>query len=144
MTAFAWLTPRPSGPELAAPLDETTVLEHRGPGLAAGPDRAPIPALAWNAHAYALGRRLLIAMNTGEAEPHVLEVCVHALAMSAGAEALLHIPDASLQVGALEATVRPMSMLSPSPAAPFFQSLFAWGLRRVQRDRTLADSLATL
>lgn len=133
---FAWLA--------AAPLDDTAALAHLGPGLAPAADAPPIPALAWNHFAFALGRRLLVAMNTGDAEPHVLEVCVHALAMIAGAESLLGQPDALLQVGTLSATLHPMTMLSPSPAAPLLLRLFDWGTRRLQRDRKLADSLATL
>lgn len=136
MTAFAWLA--------GAPLDETAALDHLGPGLAPAADAPPIPAQAWNSFAFTLGSRLLVAMNTGETERHVLDVCIHAVAMVAGAESLLGDPDAPLQIAVLSATLRPMTMLSPSPAAPFVQRLFAWGVRRVERDRRLTDSLATL
>lgn len=136
MTAFAWLA--------GAALDEGAVVECLGPGLAAAADAAPIPALAWNAFGFAVGRRLLIAMNNGETEQHVIDVCVAALVRVAGVAELLGEPDAELQAGKLEATLRPMTTLSPSPAAPFMMRLYSWGLRRIQRERRLEDSLATL
>lgn len=136
MTVFAWLA--------GAALDEREVVGHLGPGLAASVDAAPIPALAWNAFAFACGRRLLSAMNNGETEQHVIDVCVAALVRIAAVAESLGEPDAELQAGVLEATLRPMTTLSPSPAAPFMMRLYAWGVRRIQRDRRLEDSLATL
>lgn len=133
---FAWLA--------GAPLAEDAVVGSLGPGLAAAADAAPVPPLAWNAFAFAVGRRLLITMNNGETEAHVLEVCVAALGQIAGAGALLGEPDAELQVGMLTATLRPMTAFSPSPAAPFMLRLHAWGVRRLVRDRRLEDSLAGL
>lgn len=67
-----------------------------------------------------------------------------ALVRVAAVAELLGEPDAELQAGKLEATLRPMTTLSPSPAAPFMMRLYAWGVRRIQRDRRLEDSLATL
>lgn len=66
----------------------------RRPGLAAAADAASVPALAWSP--FAVGRRLLIAMNDGETEQHVIDVCVAAPVRVAGAAELLGSPDAEL------------------------------------------------
>jgi len=44
----------------------------------------------------------------------------------------------------IEATLRPMTMMSRSAAAALENRIFLWGMRRVRRDRTLVDSLASL
>jgi hypothetical protein len=136
VNAVAWLA--------GAPLDEDGVLAHVGPGLAAAADSAPIAALTWNAFAFAMGRRLLIAMSTGDVPQHVVDICAQAIVLVANVDDLLGRPDGELVAGTTEATLRPMTMLSRAPGAELIMRLWTWGMRRLQRDRRLADTLAAI
>ncbi len=123
----------------------TDLLARVGPGLATAPDATPIDARAWNAFAFALGMRLGRAYagrpNAGQ---HVLEQIAVALLQIASLDELLADPEGHVKAGIVEATLRPFTMFAQSTAAALIVRVFRWGMRRVYKDRKLADSLAKL
>ncbi len=131
------------------PVHDSSVLSCVGPGLAPGPGAAPIAALAWNAFAFELGRRLLAALSMQPgAAAHVLDAASSGIAAVGSVQELLERtsdPKEGAQAMAMiEATLRPMATLDGSSGAALLLRIFLWGTRRVRRDRRIADALATL
>ncbi len=133
----AWLS--------GAPVEEAELLAHLGPGLAACEGAAPVPALDWNAFAFALGRRLLLAYaGRPDAHGHALEVVPHALVCIAAVRDLLGEGEQGVvRLAMIEASLRPAALFTGAPVALVLE-LLRWATRRVRRDRHQVQSLAAL
>ncbi len=107
---------------------------------------ARAPASAWNAFAFKLGERLLVALaDHPGAKAHVLEIAMQGIAAVGAAENLIRDGEkGTMAVAMIEATLRPMAMMDGSSAASLLLRIFRWGTRRVRQDRRVADSLVTL
>lgn len=127
-------------------MNDAALLARVGPGLAPSPEAPPVPALAWNAFAFEVGRRLLteLAKQPGAAA-HVIEAASSGIAAVGAAESLLRDPqEGFIAIAMIEATLRPMASLDGSTAAALLLRIFRWGTRRLRKDRRAPDSLATL
>jgi hypothetical protein len=128
------------------PVSDADLLDVVGPGLAPTADAPPIAALDWNAFAFRLGARLLdLYARQSSAQQHVIDICSTAVAIVGSVRELLAKPDrVEAMLAQTEATLRPMTMFSKSPAAELQLRIFRWGVRRIHRDRRLHDALADL
>jgi hypothetical protein len=124
---------------MSAALTDDELLAALGPGC------GDAPVFAWNAFAFALGRRLLqVIANEGDVQPQFIEIAATALAAVGGAEQILADERACVNMAMIEATLRPLATMTGSPAADLLQRVFLWGTRRVRRDRMRPDALADL
>lgn len=130
----------------ATPIASEALLARLEPGLAATRDGSPASSFAWNAFAFAMGRRLLAAYaQQTSAQLHVIDICASALVTVAGVKDVLAAGESgATSVAMIEATLHPMTMFSRSSAAELLFRIFRWGTRRVRRDRRFHDGLAAL